>query len=129
MREGVYVRNLAEVQRAFTRANRTAGRALNAALRRMAKHAADEARARAPADTGRLRQSIRPFARRGAVGVRVTATDPRTGFAYPRRLEYEPAPRGQMYLRPAVAEVIDQTDDVLELIAEAIEDAWVRGSL
>ena len=115
------VENLAATQRALRRADKAASTRLNAELKGMAQETADRARQLAPRRSGKLAASIRPYARRGEVGVRASAQN--QGYNYAGRIEYDRT-SGRPFLRPAVAETVEDANRVLDQIGDAIERAF-----
>jgi hypothetical protein len=103
---------------------------LRAELREIAEDVAQEARRLAPVRTGRLQRSIRTFARgnalsgRAAFGVAASARDRLTGYAYPKRLEYERGPRGRPFLEPAYQRKERQVDDAIRAIDRRLAAIW-----
>ena len=119
MEAGVKVEGLREAQRALARSGAVAPRELTKELRGVASDTADRAKQLAPVKSGKLQRSIKPYARRGEVGIRASAHN--EGYPYPRRLEYDPR-IARSYMRRAMAETVDE-NKISEEIAAAIERA------
>lgn len=112
--------------------DRTLDRSVTSSLKHAADAVADDARQRAkvgvraiPAGRRprrRMRDTIRPFARARAAGVRVTAVAP-DGFPYPRRIEYENGGR-DAFLRPALEANRDEVERRAARILDDMADAW-----
>lgn len=120
---GVRFRGLKELDRALGKADKTLRKELRGRLREAAGVVSVEARAIAASkglrDSGDLIRGIRPFVRTGSAGVRSGAMH--RGYAYPKRLEYDPRLNGA-HLNPAVtrkeAEIHERMERLLDEIAD-----------
>lgn len=95
-----------------------AAQAARQALEENAEIVLEEARARCPVDTGKLRDSLH-LEKKGADKIRIVADAQNKGYYYGRLLEY--APNGKPFMRPALESKREEIHrNVLEKIRGAI---------
>lgn len=126
------VEGLDELRRALRRLPGDADKALQSHLKDAAEIVAAEARKRAtvgsrPIPAGRrprkrMKDTVVPFVRKAAGGVRVNAVAP-GGFRYPGRQEYDPA-QGHPFLRPALEAKAADVQRKMEGVLDELADTW-----
>ena len=114
------IENYAAFGRMLRREGRDVEKALNDGMKQEMEGAAVAARGFARSKSGKMRGSIRPYAKRGEAGIRARAT--RRGYSYAARQEFDPR-MGGSFMRRAVATTVD-LNDVLNMIKRACERAW-----
>jgi len=93
-------------------------------LKGAAEIVAEEARNRAPVRSGTLKSKIRARVSGDRAMVVALARNPRDKYPYPRRLEYEPPPRGRPFLGPALEAKREEVAREMEKVLDSIEKAW-----
>lgn len=122
----VRIEGLADFRRDLRRINPELNKGVREALKRAVEPVASEARAKAPKRSGRLASSIKPFTKGNVAGVAVTARDRRTGYRYPRRIEFADGGR-RAFLAPAVERKAPEVERALEGLLDDIARTWSGG--
>jgi len=115
----VRIDGLADLRRDLRTIDRNLGRELTRALREAVKPVAREAAAQAPVDTGRLAQSIRPYAAGNRAGIR-------SRLPYANPIHWGWQERG-IEPRPFALEAAEsRLDDIADRLGEHIDDLAAR---
>jgi chorismate mutase len=118
------INGLAELRKVVREMDRELPKDLTRRLKEASEVVAEEARRTAPERSGRLRRSIKAFARGNLAGVSASAVDRRTGYRYPKRLEYERAPRGRPFLEPALDRRKEEVERRVAQVLDDLADDW-----
>ena len=118
------IEGLADLRKVVRHMDRDLPKDVTRRLKDAAEPVAEEARRIAPVRTGKLRRSIKAFARGNVAGVAASAVDRRTGYRYPRRLEYERDSRGRPFLAPALERRKDEVQRQVAKVLDDMADDW-----
>lgn len=120
------IEGLAQLRRVLRTMDKTLVKDLQRRLREAAEPVAEEARtiARGFSKSGRNVRGIKTFARGNIAGVAASATDRRTGYRYPRRLEYERSSRARPFLLPALERRADEVQENVARVLDDLSDDW-----
>lgn len=122
----VHIRGLADFRRDLRRIDPELAKGVREGLRDSAQIVAYEAQRRAPAQTGRLRASIKGAASGDRAVVRVTARRVSkkypSGYPYPRRIEFGRG--GEPFIGPALEAKRSEVERRMGFVLDDVAEIW-----